>query len=297
MPIFFIISGYLTRYSTKITNIKLLCSFIGRRTFSYLLPWLIWTTIVRGLLLKETIYLDLLYILSHMAVGYWFLATIWTISMIFGISDYLSNKLTGNKLVNAAFHVFFSLLGLAFLLIIGCSYDMGFFAIKFTIYYLPMFLIGYSYGQLQNWLYGLKKASKLIDVIIAISFTLWLLSISNFNFFISPDDTIFSVFRFFVSILGCITVIGLFTSKKELPFKQIRTFLNWVGKHSLEVYLTHYLFLGLAPSLDKQTLLSMDGVITLTLNYTLTLFLTILTIRIINCNSILNKVLFYKRSE
>ena len=43
MPLFFIISGYVTRYSKKVVNSKELFGLIKRRTCAYLIPWLVWS--------------------------------------------------------------------------------------------------------------------------------------------------------------------------------------------------------------------------------------------------------------
>ena len=296
MPLFFIISGYITRYSKKITNKKLLISFIGKRTIAYMMPWLVWTIIIRGILLNESIYLDIPYILFHMDSGYWFLATIWTMSLVFGISDYLSHKLANRLFANIVMHILFFVLGIAGLILIGYSYSMDAFAIKFTIYYMPMFLLGYLYGQFQERLHALPQVNKIIDSIVAISFILWILSISKFNFFIASDNIQFALFRFLVSLLGCVTIIGLFSSRQILTSSsKMLTFLGWVGKHSLEIYLTHYLFLVKLPVMETPLLFSMDGFLTLSINYLLSVSLTIIIIRIISCNNILNYLLYSKR--
>ena len=42
--------------------------------------------------------------------GYWFLVTIWTISMIYGISDLLSNTWFKERKMNVFAHLFFVVL-------------------------------------------------------------------------------------------------------------------------------------------------------------------------------------------
>ena len=83
MPLFITISGYLTRYSNPIVDFKSLFSFIKKRTLAYLLPWVVWTIIIRGFILDEATYLNLKYLAWHMDAGYWFLVTLWTISIIY----------------------------------------------------------------------------------------------------------------------------------------------------------------------------------------------------------------------
>lgn len=92
MPLFIVISGYVTRYSRQLVDSDGLWKFIKKRTLAYLLPWGVWTIIVRGLIFGQSNMLNIRNLLWHMDNGYWFLVTIWTISMIYGISDLLSNK-------------------------------------------------------------------------------------------------------------------------------------------------------------------------------------------------------------
>ena len=47
MPLFMLVSGYVTVYSKPIESAGMLGSFIGRRSLGYLLPWTVWT-IFRG---------------------------------------------------------------------------------------------------------------------------------------------------------------------------------------------------------------------------------------------------------
>lgn len=43
MPLFILISGYVTRYSKPITTGKACLKFIQKRTLACLLPWVVWT--------------------------------------------------------------------------------------------------------------------------------------------------------------------------------------------------------------------------------------------------------------
>ena len=43
MPLFMLVSGYVTKYSRPIDSGKALASFFGRRSLCYLLPWGVWT--------------------------------------------------------------------------------------------------------------------------------------------------------------------------------------------------------------------------------------------------------------
>ncbi len=77
MPLFIIISGYVTRYSRPLTTWKQLGNLIRKRSLAYLLPWSVWTFFVKGLLFNHSEFLNLKYLTWHMDSGYWFLVTIW----------------------------------------------------------------------------------------------------------------------------------------------------------------------------------------------------------------------------
>lgn len=290
MPLFIIISGYVTRYSKPLTDGKSLRRFVKKRSLAYLCPWTVWTILVRGLIFGQHSFLDFKYLLWHMDSGYWFLATIWTISMIYGLADLFSNKLSKNTWSNLALHITFGIVGFAGLAVIGYFAGFDFWAIKLTLYYIPFYLIGYFYGHIQDWLAEKSWSKTVINCVIVLSLGFWLAMINRFDFFAGGDGLAFVAGRFITSMLGCIGVIGLFTNTCEGG----QMVLQWSGVHSLEIYLTHYLFLSLVPALGHPRLASAEGMISLVINYLLTLALTVLVIKIAQHNRVLNRLLYMK---
>ena len=89
MPLFFLISGYVNRYSNKpLNNIKDLGLVILKRTKAYLMPLIVWTFVIKGILLSQTYLFDINSFIKNTG-GYWFLASLWTITIIFTLSKYL----------------------------------------------------------------------------------------------------------------------------------------------------------------------------------------------------------------
>lgn len=211
MPLFIIISGYVTRYSKPLTDRKSLWRFVKKRTLAYMCPWLVWTILIRGLIFGQSSFLDFKYLLWHMDSGYWFLATIWTISMIYGLADLFSNKLSKNTWSSLALHITFCLAGFVGLAVIGYFAGFDFWAIKLTLYYIPFYLIGYLYGHIQDWLAEKSWSKTVINCTIVLSLGLWLTMINRFDFFAGGDGLVFVAGRFITSVLGCIAIIGLFT--------------------------------------------------------------------------------------
>ena len=366
MPLFIVISGYVTRYSRPIVDCSGLWKFIKKRTLAYLLPWGVWTIVVRGLIFGQQNMLNIKNLLWHMDNGYWFLVTIWTISMIYGISDLLSNKWFKERKMNVFVHLFFCGIGLIGLAVIGYFMGLDFFAIKLTLYYLPIYILGYMYGQMQNWVMERADGKCFVSVVIVVSFALWLAAINRFDFFAGGDNVMMIIGRFITSSLGCIAVIGLFINimggefqssqldrrtlvrsvSHPLPVSEsctssssasvsidggnicnshklpanfsvdsngykdgteqqyielsvvcqtrINKILNWVGVHSLEVYLIHGFSLCLLKLTNPPVLDSCYGWLLISLNFVVAVTLSCTYIRIIESNKLLNKILYWK---
>ena len=59
MPLFILISGYVTRYSHPLSSGTDLWKFVKRRTIAYLLPWFVWSLFVRGIIFGQTNFLNI----------------------------------------------------------------------------------------------------------------------------------------------------------------------------------------------------------------------------------------------
>ena len=296
MPLFIIISGYVTRYSRPLSDGAGLWKFVKKRSLAYLLPWTVWTLVVRGAVFGQSQYFDPEFLFWHTDSGYWFLLTIWTISMVFGIADLLSNKIAKDKKpLNIILHLAFCGVGMLVLAVVGYVLGLSFLGIKLTLYYLPIYLIGYLYGQMQDGLMGKPYSGKLVNIVITISLALWLAVINRYDFFDGADTPVMIAFRFCTSIFGCTAIIGIFTSM--FNGGGISRMLTWVGKHSLEVYLSHYLLLNLFHMEQMPVLMSLSGITLLTVNFLTTVLLTSLLIKVVQHNPILNYILYAKRSQ
>ena len=158
--------------------------------------------------------------------GYWFLVTIWTISMIYGVSDLLSNKWFKERKLNVFAHLIFGGVGLIGLAVVGYLMGLDFLAIKLTLYYLPIYFLGYMYGQIQNWVMARANGKCFVNIVIVASLVLWLAAINRFDFFAGGDNLMMIIGRFITSSLGCIAVIGL---SVNIMGGGIFKILNWIG--------------------------------------------------------------------
>ena len=295
MPLFILISGYVTRYSKTIASKRSLFKYLAKRTASYLLPWIIWTFAVRGLILGQYKFFDLKHILWNMDAGYWFLVTIWTISMIQCIAEYADSKLKGNSLLKKlSIHISVFVMGFLALYAVGILWGTDFMCIKLTLYYMPFYLIGYMYGQLvSSGIINIAppeciQTSRNIIMIIALAVLFSL--ILRYDFFNMDNDMLSVILRFTASLCGCIAATGLLGKICEKW-----TFIHWAGLHSLEIYLSHYLFLNIVKMTPKPEFLSLEGLGLIVMDFILTMSLVYIFIRSAQANKLLNRILFYKK--
>ena len=210
MPLFMLISGYVTRYTKNINNRKLLYLYLKRRTVAYLMPWIVWTFLIRGIILNQKNYLNPRYIFLNMDSGYWFLFSIWTISVIFLISTYISNKLytKQNKILKMFITGGIYILGMVFLMLVAVIFGTKFAAIKLTLYYMPFYFIGYMFGQLQEEI-NIKISKKQVELFVAICFLVTVFSLLRVDLYSVSDSGIGIIIRPTISLIGCIGFVGI----------------------------------------------------------------------------------------
>ena len=295
IPLFILISGYVTRYSKDITDVKSLFEFLGKRTVSYLLPFAVWSFAVRGLILGQKNFFNIKYMLWHMDAGYWFLITVWTISVIFGISSLVSSLVKSSAIGKQALLLAAYICGMALLGGIGYFAGMTFFCIKLTLYYMPFYFAGYLYGQYRDKIFALSFGKRAIDIIIAVCFAAWLVILTRFNLFEVSDGGIGLIIRAAASICGCIAVCGLLKgvfnkTDEALPNK----FLLFVGTESLAVYLIHGLLINIFKAETPPAFSSISGFALVFANYVLSVFLCVIIIYILGKNKTLCRLLGIK---
>ena len=210
MPLFILISGYVTKYSRPISNSKGLWKYVKRRTVAYMLPWAVWSFLVRGIIFGEDDFLNVKHLLWNMDSGYWFLATIWTISMIFGIASFVAERLSKENLLKRQIVLLgFYLVGMILLVGIGAILGLSFFAIKLTLYYMPFYYAGFLYGQFDDRIKEFDAGKKIIDSVVAICFVVWLFIILRISLYEMSDGGSAIILRAAISLSGCIAVCGL----------------------------------------------------------------------------------------
>lgn len=293
MPLFILISGYVTKYSRPIVNCITYVRFVRKKTFAYLLPWLVWTFVVRGLIFGQTSYLDIKFVMFNMDSGYWFLFTLWTIVMVYGLAQFLSGCICKqkNKYRKLITFTVFYLLGMIGLVAVGLVTGLAFLGIKLTLYYMPFYYVGFLFGQFDAKLFEYKYGDRIKDTMVAVSFACWLALMARFNFYSIGDDFRGIILRVLASMMGCIAVCGLvprlYTSAGGV--------LRETGIHSLEIYLTHYLILAMIKLSTPPAIQTPEGILLMSLNFIVTMVIATVTIMLINQNKIMKLILFGKR--
>lgn len=227
MPLFFVISGFLTSYLKEIDTVEKLKRYCIKRTISYLGPWFIWTLFIRNYLFSIRRILTFPEIFWNMDSGYWFLVSLWMIAIIFGISEYLSYKIFKSKKYIIVSYIG----GMILLLIIGKIFGLNFLGIKLTVYYMLFYFLGYLYSEI-NFIFQNRENIK--EIGIGLSFLIWVALICRYNFF-EIDDNIFGIsVRLIASITGVISIIGLLDNFQDF-LKEKCAFLKWGGDKQFRV--------------------------------------------------------------
>ena len=237
MPLFILISGYVTKYSRPISDGKELWKYVKRRTVAYMLPWAVWSFLVRGIIFGEDGFLNVKHLLWNMDSGYWFLATIWTISIIFGIASFIAERLSKENLQKKQIVLLgFYLVGMVLLVGIGAILGLSFFAIKLTLYYMPFYYAGFLYGQFDDRMKESDTGKKMIDSIVAICFVMWMFIILRFPLYEMSDGGAAIILRAATSLAGCIAVCGLC---RGIFFSKIRGGYSCMGRRALVGSVSH----------------------------------------------------------
>lgn len=301
MPLFVLISGYVTRYSRGCYDGKSLKQYVYRRSLAYLLPWGVWTFLIRGLVCGHGNFLNPAWVCYNMDSGYWFLVTIWTISIFFGFSEFIAKKLFHSKtkeiIATSLLFVLFSIV----LLAIGLSAGMNFLGVKLTLYYLPFYWIGYLYGKFGDILESAKLGNSIKTAVVAASSFIWIYFMFNVNLFSLPDSGISIILRILSSLTGCITVCGLCrglfcfvgNAENQRVIKWGGGF-QWSGIHSLEIYLGQYLMLNIIRLEETPLFSSVTGLALSLANFILTMALLVVVIILTNQNKYLRLFLYGK---
>lgn len=293
MPLFMLVSGYITKYSKPITSFKQLALFLLKRTMAYLLPWFTFTFVIRGFLCGEPGFFNIKHLLFNMDIGYWFLFSLWSICVFVGIARYISVKITHkeNKILKMSLLIGMVLIFMVLLFFMGIVFGFSFLCIKLTLYYFPFYLLGLIVGEFSE-IIGSKKNKIWLNVLLAIAFVVFVFIILNINIFAENNILYSTIFRVVASLFGCLLVFCTFSRFKEN--NKVYKAVVYTGKKSLELYLIHYLFLSLIRPENQLNLMSFKGLLWVLASVALTLILSFSLEKIISFIPIAQFLMFGK---
>ena len=272
MPLFFLISGYVTRYLNPLPDSAALLRQLGRRTLQLMLPFTVWTLLVRGLMFGQTQLLRIWWLTHHMDSAYWFLFSLWVISIGYLCAVFLAGKLAPKRrMVGAAilFCVF-----LALLAAVAVWQGSDFLGGKLTMYYAVFYLVGALFGAASE---KLSLPRRGLYVGTAVCLVVWVVLLLRFDSYAAADDLPHIALRALSSLLGCVGVFGVASVLNRWDSEPLpRRALLWIGRHTLELYLVHYLCLNLIRITPPPACASLRGLGLIALNLCLTLALSVL---------------------
>lgn len=278
MPLFFVVSGYLT-HKEREENFKRMLSRLLIRSRTLLVPLVVWS-IVRNIC-DGTVSYSLSDIYRE---GYWFFLALWWCDVLNMFSAYLSKKFRLGMLGDALLYGFVYaviLLGRIKNIDLG-----GVLPVQSVQYYFPFFVMGLLMRKYQ-FLNGmvLNKYSYAVGMLLLI--------IGWYFSFIE------SFVIWFVAALGAVVVVWMACREINSDLKVARI-LSIVGMNTLPIYAIHYLFIGVLPNtLHEMVYISNGFFFQLVISFVYAVFAIILCLlvdRILSLNPI-TRMLFWGESK
>lgn len=278
MPLFFVVSGYLT-HKEREENFKRMLSRLLIRSRTLLVPLVVWS-IVRNIC-DGTVSCSLSDIYRG---GYWFFLALWWCDVLNMFSAYLSKKFRLGMLGDALLYGFVYaviLLGRIKNIDLG-----GVLPVQSVQYYFPFFVMGLLMRKYQ-FLNGmvLNKYSYAVGMLLLI--------IGWYFSFIE------SFVIWFVAALGAVVVVWMACREINSDLKVARI-LSIVGMNTLPIYAIHYLFIGVLPNtLHEMVYISNGFFFQLVVSFVYAVFAIILCLlvdRILSLNPI-TRMLFWGESK
>ena len=278
MPLFFVVSGYLT-HKEREENFKRMLSRLLIRSRTLLVPLVVWS-IVRNIC-DGTVSYSLSDVYRG---GYWFFLALWWCDVLNMFSAYLSKKFRLGMLGDALLYGFVYaviLLGRIKNIDLG-----GVLPVQSVQYYFPFFVMGLLMRKYQ-FLNGmvLNKYNYAVGMLLLI--------IGWYFSFIE------SFVIWFVAALGAVVVVWMACREINSDLKVARI-LSIVGMNTLPIYAIHYLFIGVLPNtLHEMVYISNGFFFQLVISFVYAVFAIILCLlvdRILSLNPI-TRMLFWGESK
>ena len=206
------------------------------------------------------------------------------------------------------------------LIVIGLYWGINFLSIKLTLYYIPLYLCGYLFGQIQLK-YDMSQKLRTIQVVASFAVGLWIYIITRLDFYGQEVSITILFARYLAAIAGCCVIIywasGLLSGNhpvdsddndyKKSPFLMKNTFLSenlksqlfcilkQSGFNSISLYLIHGFFLNIIP-IDRFYNVELIAIPLCFINYLICVTLTLSLIKFLKKFPHLNYLLLWNRT-
>lgn len=287
MPLFIMISGYLSHSSINKNNLK---ETIISKFKSLIIPILIWSIIPFFILLDYVnIISSIKLFLSVFSTNLWFLWSLFYINILV-------------KIINKYFkdNIFIYILLFLITFILPNNLIIKYFNIQFSLYsYMYLyFMLGYFYKK-----YNLEeKLKKLINyktlIINSIIFILLLIFfskedyiyLSGINIIGNYKQILIDLYRYLIGLIGSIEILLLVKYLIPKLNDKIKDKLTYLGKNTLGIYIVSSIIHPyLLPIITKG--ISNINYIFIIIESIIIILISILVIELIKKNKILNKYL------
>lgn len=276
MPLFFFLSGIVTKLVNE------WCFYLHKKLIRLMIPFLVWFCFYL-FLWKGSI----LSVFDEMKMGVWYLQALFFFYVAHCFYSYVSFKLNRKNTWALDF-----LIGIAFYFLFKIIYHVCMFApfdlngllgnIHFVNFW-PYFFLGVL----------LKKhlvVQKILEENRLYAFNLFVSITGIVIFFVLP------IFPFVIKTLITFSVLlSILYCLNKIPGGQIKKILLYFGKHSLGIYVVHYIGLYFSLNIIEKVIIGDSHLMVLLIFLGLSFFLCFLSIfveQLLSHNSFLSKVLF-----
>ncbi len=247
MPLFFLISGYLSGSGTKVESIRQYRERMVRRAVSYLLPFFSWLTVQHITDLPrawKTIWFRLDY-------GLWFLMVLFLFTWMAYSAQLVQAK------VKKEWSFWAVILGSCGLVLAVYLAGVTFLSPSLLVIYLPYYVCAYFCGFYRELFR--KRVPDVFLRVFSYGCGLVFLAMAVLLDLVTVTGIVMLGFQTMASFLGCLAVIQLVRDWKA---NSVKSKLAWLGHYTLEIYVLHYLFAAvLNPGKKVYTFWTLEGLL------------------------------------
>lgn len=295
MPLFFFISGYISYKSMEIWSLSYYKECMRKKSFVQIIPALIFFTIY-CLIIREYDMKTIIHKISTINFeGYWFTFSLFVMFII-----YYTISILG-KLLNKAAFLDTSIIILSILGVYLVTFDVQLpHAIRNAAQYFQFFSLGLLCKK-HNIIFIKFLSNDIVKTIMIIAFL--------FCFYLCCNEQVIGnpflylvIRKMLVRYLGLFVCFMFFYCKRDYfnTTNTISNTLQFIGRRTLDIYLLHYFFIPIIPSISRY--MSSSDMLIIQLGFTLSISLLIVGVcllcsEVLRCSQTLALFLFGSKTR